>query len=78
MIPVIGYGYSDDHTSDYYTYSKNYQKGYEEGYTYNGGGIKGIPPIPPIAPIPRIGESNQDAYTRGILEGQRAKSSDQY
>ena len=55
------------------SYGSNYQKGYKEGYTYNGGGIRGIPPVPPIPPIPNVGESEEDAYTRGILEGQRAR-----
>lgn len=54
-------------------YGKNYQEGYKEGYTYNRGGIKPIAPIPTIPPIPNIGESSQDAYTRGILEGGRAR-----
>lgn len=55
------------------SYQENYQKGYKEGYTYTGRGLRGISPIPPIAPIPNVGESEGDAYTRGILEGQRAK-----
>ena len=57
----------------YESYSSNYQKGYKEGYTYSGGGIREIAPIPPIAPIPNVGETAEDAYTRGILDGQRKK-----
>ena len=57
---------------------KNYQEGYKEGYTYNEGGIKEIAPIPPIPPIPNIGESSQDAYTRGILDGRREREERRY
>lgn len=61
------------------SYSDEYQDGYKEGYTYNpNGGIKDIPPIPPIAPIPNIGDSEQDAYARGIIDGQNAKQEGDY
>jgi len=53
------------------SYPDNYQKGYKEGYTYNEGGIREIAPIPPIAPIPNVGETTEDAYTRGILDGRK-------
>ncbi len=55
----------------YESYSDNYQKGYEEGYTYNGGGARKAAPAPPAPPAPNAGETAQDAYTRGILEGRR-------
>ena len=54
-------------------YSKNYQAGYKQGYTYNEGGLKGLPPLPPLTPLPNLGDTDQDAYTRGVLEGKKAK-----
>lgn len=66
LICGVGYAGTDD-------YGENYQAGYEQGYTYSGGGIKPIAPIAPIPPIPRIGESSQDAFTRGVLDGRQAR-----
>ena len=54
-------------------YGDNYQAGYEQGYTYSGGGIKPIAPIPPVPPMPRIGESSEDAFTRGVLDGHQTR-----
>lgn len=68
----------DDNYLSSNSYSHNYQEGYKEGATYNGGGIRGIAPIPPIAPIPNIGESNKDAYTRGIIDAQNEKNIQRY
>jgi len=50
------------------TYGDNYQDGYREGSTYNEGGIRSIAPIAPIPPIRRVGESDSDGYTRGLLD----------
>lgn len=61
-----GHAWTDD-------YDENYQTGYQQGYTYSGGGIEPIAPIPPITPIPKIGETDQDAFTRGVLEGREAR-----
>ncbi|GEM_PF-4477975 len=57
----------------YESYGSNYQKGYIEGYTYNGGGVREAAPAPPAPPAPNAGETAQDAYTRGILDGRRNK-----
>ena len=59
----------------YESYGSNYQKGYIEGYTYNGGRAREAPPAPPAPPAPNAGETAQDAYTRGILDGRRNKQS---
>ncbi|OIO58893.1 MAG: hypothetical protein AUJ82_07345 [Verrucomicrobia bacterium CG1_02_43_26] len=62
----------------YESYSDNYQKGFIEGYTYNGGRVRGVDPVPPVAPVARAGETEQDGYTRGILEGRRKKQSGEW
>ena len=64
--------------SGFQDYRSNYQEGYKEGYTYNAGGVRGILPVPPVPPVPNAGESEKDGYTRGILEGQRAKQRDRW
>lgn len=68
LIFISGAAYAVDED-----YSKNYQAGYKEGYTYNEGGLKGLPPLPPLTPLPNLGDTSQDAYTRGVLEGRKAK-----
>ena len=55
------------------SYSESYIEGYQEGYQYGEGpGLKGIKPPAPIAPVPELRRrSDQDAYNRGFLDGQR-------